>query len=133
MTDLKSYLYGPGPCIGPARPMYGPSQGPCGRARAGPAHIWTRTFFRNSILKDMGIPCIIEDLLFDLFSKKARAGKKINSLAVSPRDLSHETDSGPKTTLFSVQLRTDYAESQIRITSNSNTRLRRIEKTDYHS
>ena len=43
-----------------------------GRARPGPAHIWARTFFRNSIQKNTNRQYIIEGLLFDMISKKAR-------------------------------------------------------------
>ena len=49
---------------------------PWGRARPGPAHIWARTFFRNSIQKkNSNIQYIIECGLFDMISKKARAEK----------------------------------------------------------
>ena len=53
-----------------ARPICGPGQGPIcaqpmGRAHGagpgpGPVHIWARTFFRNSILKNLNIVYIIE-------------------------------------------------------------------------
>ena len=49
------------------------------------------------ILKNIDIRCIIEGWLFDMISKKTRAEKWCNLAAVSRRDLSYETDSGPKT------------------------------------
>ena len=72
---------------------------PCrlGRALAQPGHIWTRTFFRYNILKKLNIAYIIESWHFGIWTKKTRAEKLWNLVRFSRRDLSYETDSGPKT------------------------------------
>ena len=57
--------YGPGPWAGPMGPGHGP----------GPVHIWARTFFGNSILKNLNIVYIYISLNPDFlifFQKDAR-------------------------------------------------------------
>ena len=99
--------HGPGPW---ARPIHGPGQahmpgpnmgpglGPWDWAWARAGHIWTRTFFRNCILKkNPNVAYIIESWHFGILTKKARAEKCCILACFGRRDLSYETDSGPKT------------------------------------
>ena len=63
---------------------------------------WLKSIGKESILgicilKNLNIVYIIESWLFYIFTKKTRAEKWWNLVAVSRRDLSYETDSGPKT------------------------------------
>ena len=72
-----------------------------GRTDGRPGRV-TGTFAKESILgicilKNLNIVYIIESWLLDMFTKKTRAEKWWNLAAVSRRDLSYETDSGPKT------------------------------------
>ena len=72
-----------------------------GRADGRPGRV-TETFAKESILgicilNKLNIVYIIESWLFDIFTKKTRAEKWWNLAAVSRRDLSYETNSGPKT------------------------------------
>ena len=72
-----------------------------GRAAGRPGRV-TETFakqhiFRISIQKNLNIVYIIESWLFDIFSKKTRAEISWNLARFSRRDLSYETNSGPKT------------------------------------
>ena len=56
---------GGAPYMGPARPIYGPSQG-----QIWARHIWERTFLRNSILKSFSIVYIIGCCHLDISSKR---------------------------------------------------------------
>ena len=40
------------------------------QAQHGPAHIWARALFKNSILKNLDIACITEGCLWGIFTKK---------------------------------------------------------------
>ena len=55
------------------------------------------SIFGICILKKLNIAYILESWLWGIFTKKTRAEKWWNLAAVSRRDLSYETDSGPKT------------------------------------
>ena len=96
--------------------LHGPRDGSAGGGRAGAhvrymylymymhmymymhyIHTWTRTFFRVSILKNLNIADIIESRHFGILTKKTRAEISRKTHRRMPRDLSYETDSGPKT------------------------------------
>ena len=72
-----------------------------GRVAGRPGRV-TETFAKESILgicilKKLNIVYIVESWLFDIFAKKARAGISRILACRMRRDLSYETDSGPKT------------------------------------
>ena len=60
-------------------------------------HTWTRTFFRVSIRKNLNIGYILEFWQSGAIPKKTRAEKCCILVCFARRDLSYETDSGPKT------------------------------------
>ena len=60
-------------------------------------HTWTRTFFRASIQKNLNIAYIFELWQSGIIPKKTRAEISHIWACCTRRDLSYETDSGPKT------------------------------------
>ena len=71
--------------------------GPWGRARAMAHTHLGKNIFQKQYPENTNIAYIIEGWFFDMFPKQMRAEKWYNLTAVSRRDLSYETDSGPKT------------------------------------
>ena len=63
-------------------------------------HLRKNAFWEHVPGENTNIQYIIEGWLFDMISKKTRAEQWLNLAAVSRRDLSYETNSGPKTKTY---------------------------------